>query len=124
VKVLALGPAAVSVFTLALTPQRAWLDDFAIIVPAPGATRWLLLLDAACLVLLGCETSHPRLGIPIALAAGFLILNALGMAVTEFFLGLALFHVTVTVTAALALRRRRRFGVMALAVVLAAGIFT
>jgi hypothetical protein len=124
VKVLALAPAAASVFTLALTPQREWLDHLAVIVPAVVVTRWLLLLDAVCLVLLGFETRGPLLGVPIALAIGFLTLNILGMAVTEFFLGLALFHVTVTMTAALALRRHRWFGVTAFAVVLAAGIFT
>lgn len=123
-KVLALRPAAASVFILALTPQREWLDHLAIIVPAIVVTRWLLLLDAVCLVLLGFETGRPHLGVPIALAIGFLTLTILGMAVTEFVLGLALFHVTVTMTAALAIRRQRWFGVTALAVVLAAGIFT
>lgn len=122
--VLAIATTAASVFTFALTPQRAWLDDLAMIVPAAGMTRWMLLLDAVCLVLLGSQQRRPHFGIPIVLGGGFIALNVLGMAVTEFFLGLALFHIAVTVTAVLALRRRRWFGVLALAAVLAAGILT
>lgn len=121
---LAIATTAASVFTFALTPQRAWLDDLAMIVPAAGMTRWMLLLDAVCLVLLGSQQRRPHFGIPIVLGGGFIALNVLGMAVTEFFLGLALFHIAVTVTAVLALRRRRWFGVLALAAVLAAGILT
>ncbi|HEU4366950.1 MAG TPA: hypothetical protein VFV05_01835 [Methylomirabilota bacterium] len=112
------------VFADPLTPARGWLDRLVLIVPADRATRWLLVLDVACLLLLGHERRHPGLAVPLVLAAGFLALNVLGMAVTDFVLGLALFHVAVTVTAALALRRRRWFGLMALAVVLAAGILT
>ena|SRR5262245_50480314 len=107
-----------------LTLQRAWLERFAVIVPAERATRWLLLLDAACLVLIGLERRRPRLAVPVALTIGFLALNVLGMVANEFFLGLALFHLGVTATTALTLRRGRWFGVTALLLVAALGVAT
>src|SRR2546428_14110929 len=75
-----------------LTPQRAWLDHLAIIVPGPTATRWLLVADLACLIALGLGRRRPLLGVFLALGGGFLVLNGLGMAPTDFYLGLALFH--------------------------------
>lgn len=119
----ALGSAGIALSALALVPQRAWLDHLALIVPDPGATRWLLVLDAACLVALGLERRR-RLAVPLALGAGFLGLNVLAMAVTEFFLGLALFHVAVALTSTLILRRHRWLGLAALAIVLTTGMLT
>jgi hypothetical protein len=118
----ALGSAGIALTALALVPQRAWLDHLALVVPGPCATRWLLVLDVACLVALGLE--RRRLAVPLALGAGFLGLNVLAMAVTEFFLGLALFHVAVALTATLILRRYRWLGLAALAVVLTTGMLT
>src|SRR5437870_13813903 len=63
-----------------LTPQRWWLERLAILVPGSAATRWLLVADAVCLVALGLSSRHPWLGVPLALGAGFLVLNLLGMA--------------------------------------------
>ena len=107
-----------------LTPQRAWLERLALIVPAEGATRWLLLLDVTCLVLIGLERRRPRLAVPLALTIGFLALNVLGMVVNDFFLGLALFHLGVAATTVLTLRRLRWFGVTVLLVVVTLGVAT
>src|SRR2546426_12397234 len=71
-----------------LTSQRAWLDRLAVVVPAPAATRWLLVADLACLIALGLATRRRALGVPLTLAAGFIVLNLLGMALTDFYLGL------------------------------------
>jgi len=107
-----------------LTPQRVWLDRLVLVVPGDRATRWLLLVDAACLVMIGLERGRPVLAIPLALGLGFLALNVIGMALTEFVLGLALFHVAVTTTASLALRRARWIGLVALGLVLLVGALT
>src|SRR6516165_9993782 len=74
-----------------LVPQRMWLDRLALMIPGPAATRWLLLADAACLVALGAGMRLPVVAVPAALAVGFVVLNALGMALTDFYLGLSLF---------------------------------
>src|SRR5262245_12131082 len=107
-----------------LIPQRAWLDRLALIVPASGATRWLLVADLACLIAIGLATRRPWLGLPLSLASGFLVLNALGMALTEFYLGLALFHLLVGIAAAVFAGRARWVGFAALALALAFGILT
>src|SRR2546426_2117249 len=77
---------------LHLVPQRMWLDRLALMIPGPAATRWLLLADAACLVALGAGMRAPVVAVPAALAVGFVVLNALGMAVTDFYLGPSVFH--------------------------------
>jgi hypothetical protein len=92
--------AAQLVFVLAmtephLTPQRAWLERLAVLVPSNATTRWLLVADAICLIALGIPSRRPALGIPLAIGVGFLTLNVLGMVVTDFYLGLALFHPAV-----------------------------
>ena len=107
-----------------LTPQRAWLDRLAVLVPANGATRWLLVADAVCLIALGLASRRPVLGAPLALGAGFLALNVLGMVVTDFYLGLALFHLGVGLTAMLALRRARWLGAVAAGLALLLGALT
>jgi hypothetical protein len=104
-----------------LTPQRAWLDHLALIVPGDRATRWLLLVDAACLVMIGLQCRRRALAVPLAIGLGFLALNVIGMALTEFVLGLAVFHIAVTATASLALRRARWVGLAALGLVLLVG---
>ena len=107
-----------------LTPQRAWLARLAVLVSANGATRWLLVADAVCLIALGLASRRPVLGVPLALAAGFLALNVLGMVVTDFFLGLALFHLGTGVTAMLALPRARWLGAVAVGLALLLGVLT
>ena len=107
-----------------LTPQRAWLDRLAVLVPGNGATRWLLVADAVCLIALGLAGRRPVLGVPLALGAGFLALNVLGMVVTDFYLGLALFHVGVGLTALLAPGRARWLGAAAVGLALLLGVLT
>jgi hypothetical protein len=107
-----------------LTPQRWWIERLALALPGPHASRWLLLADAVCLVALGCRTGRPLLGGPLALGVGFVVLNGLGLALNDFYLALAAFHLVVGV-AMLAVAGRSRWlgaGLIALAVVL--GVLT
>jgi len=108
---------------LAVVPARVWLERLAPLVPAPAATRWLLLADLACLVLVGCAARWRVLGAAIALGVGFVGLNLLAMAVRDFYLGLSLFHLAVGVTAA-ALGPARWAGLALLAVALLLGVVT
>src|SRR5437879_13282121 len=74
-----------------LTSQRAWLDRLAVVVPAPAATRWLLVADLACLIALGLATRRRAIGVPLTLAAGFIVLNLLRMDVIDCSLGITVF---------------------------------
>jgi hypothetical protein len=103
---------------------RLWLDRLALLAPGTTATRWLLIADLVCLVALGRASRAPRLAIPTALLAGFLALNALGMLMNDFFLGLALFHPAVALTTLLVLRRARWLGAVTLVLSLALGVVT
>ena len=85
-------------------PSRMWLERLAFVVPGGEVTRWLLVGDVVCLVALGSLTRWPMLGIPAALGAGFLALNLVSMTVTDFYLGLALFHLAVGITTAAVVR--------------------
>ncbi len=107
-----------------LAPARWWLERLAIVVPGPRATRWLLVADAACLVALGLVARRPLVGIPLALGTGFVALNALGMVLTDFYLGLAAFHVGVGITASLFAGRWRCLGFGLVALALALGALT
>ena len=106
------------------TPSRPWLERLAFVVPGPAATRWLLVADAACLVAVGLSSRHPWFSVPLALGAGFLALNVLGMALTDFYLGLALFHLVVGIATAVVARRTRWLGVTLVALALTLGILT
>ena len=107
-----------------LVPPRVWLERLAFLVPGGTATRWLLLADLACLVAMGCTARSPLIGIPVSLGLGFVGLNVLGMAVTDFYLGLALFHPAVGLIAALVLRRARWAGLALVGLALVLGLFT
>jgi len=107
-----------------LAPARWWLERLAIVVPGPRATRWLLVADAACLVALGLVARRPLVGIPLALGTGFVALNALGMVLTDFYLGLAAFHVGVGITVSLFGGRGRWLGVVLVVLALALGALT
>src|SRR5713101_7396338 len=87
-----------------LVPQRAWLERLALLVPSEAANRWLLLADLVCLVALGLSTRQPWLGVPLAVGVGFFALNALGVALTEFYLALAVFHLAVAIMTLAVLR--------------------
>ena len=107
-----------------LTPQRAWLDRLAVVIPGPAATRWLLVADAACLVALGLVAGRPLVGVTVALGAGFIALNALGMALNDFYLGLAAFHLGVGATTSVFARRRRWLGIALIGLALVLGALT
>jgi|SRR2546428_31312 len=109
---------------LHLVPQRMWLDRLALMIPGPAATRWLLLADAACLVALGAGMRAPVVAVPAALAVGFVVLNALGMAVTDFYLGLSVFHLVVGITTILCGRRGRWLGGVVLGLAVLFGVLT
>lgn len=108
----------------ALTPQRAWLERLTPVVPSNTVTRWLLIADLACLVVLGAGARCRAIGIPAAVGAGFLVLNALGLLLTEFFLALAAFHLTVGVTTLLFAGGWRWLGGLTLLLAVVAGVLT
>lgn len=116
--------ALVSVAAHHLTAARAWIDQLWFIVPADDVTRWLLLLDAGCLTVMGLGLRHAIVGVPAVLVAGFIGLNVLAFALTDFILGLAVFHVGVAGTTLIALPARRWIGGIALALVLVLGALT
>lgn len=107
-----------------LVPARVWVDRLALLVPGSTATRWLLLGDLVCLVALGRAAGWPLVGIPVALGVGFVALNLMGMAVTDFYLGLALFHLAVGATAAVVVRGARWVGVALVVLALLLGVLT
>jgi hypothetical protein len=104
-------------------PARVWLERFALLVPGPAATRWVLIADLVCLVALGLAVRARRIAVPVAVGAGFLALNVLAMLLNDFFLGLALFHLVVGATALL-LGRPRWLGGATLALAIALGVLT
>lgn len=108
----------------ALTPQRAWLDHLALLVPSSTVTRWLLVADLACLVALGARSARPAVGIPVAVGAGFLALNVLGLLLTEFFLALAAFHVIVGTATAVFAGGWRWLGGTTVLLAVGAGVLT
>ena len=107
-----------------VVPVRVWLDRFAFLVPGDAATRWLLLPDLACLVALGASTRWRWAGVPAAVVAGFLALNLVGMALTDFYLGLAVFHLAVGLATAVLVPGGRWMGVALVALTLGLGVLT
>lgn len=108
---------------LAVVLPRVWLERLAFVVPGPAATRWLLVADLACLILVGWASRRPVLGAAVTLVVGFVALNLVAMAVRDFYLGLALFHLAVGATAA-ALSPVRWAGLALIAVALVVGLVT
>jgi hypothetical protein len=107
-----------------LTPQRWWLERLALLVPGSAATRWLLVADTVCLVAVGLASRRPLVGVPLALGAGFLALNVFGMVLTDFYLGLAVFHLFVGVGTAALARRTRWLGLALVVLALGLGALT
>jgi hypothetical protein len=116
--------AAVTQIPPGAPPGRHWLERLAGVLPAPTATRWLLLADLCVLVLIGARRRHAAVGAVLALGAGFLFLNVLGLVLTDFFLGLAVFHVVIGVAGVLAAGPARWAGAVLLALTLALGGLT
>lgn len=121
-----LDAAAIGATTAAgpLVPQRAWLDALAIAVPGATTTRWLLLADLACLLGIALASRRPWLAVPLALVVGFTALNALGLLLTDFYLGLAGFHIFVGIATTVLLRPARWLGGAALTLSIGLGVLT
>jgi len=105
-------------------PGRLWLEGAGWIVPAAWATRALLIPDVAVLLVAAVGFRHPVLAVPVALGTGFLVLNALAMILTDFFVGLLFFHLAVGTTGVLAGGLARWAGAGLLALTLALGLVT
>lgn len=113
----------------ALTPpgapqSRFWLDHMAALAPAGWATRSLLLGDILVLILMALRLPRPVIAVPVGLGGGFLALNALGMILTDFFLGLLAFHWLVAAAALCTRGLTRWAGVGLLAVTITLGLAT
>ncbi len=107
-----------------LAPQREWLDRLAFVIPGNAATRWLLVADVVCLAVVGLTVRRSPLAVVVALAIGFTVLNALGMVLLDFYLGLAAFHLIVGATALAVVRSRRWIGAALIVVALTLGVLT
>src|SRR5436309_1586564 len=118
------GPSACACIRIRSPSTAPPVNRLAVVVPAPAATRWLPLADLACLIALGLATRRRALGVSLTLAAGFIVLNLLGMALTDFYLGLTVFHLLVGLVATLTLSRARWLGAVTLGLVLVLGLLT
>jgi hypothetical protein len=116
--------AAISEIPSGAPPGRYWLEGLGALVPAPGASRALLLADTVVILLAAAGRRHRALAAVIGLGAGLLVLNVVGMLLTDFFLGLAAFHVLVGMAALGGARRVRWAGAGLLALTLALGVLT
>jgi hypothetical protein len=105
-------------------PGRYWLETLAWAVPGTAVTRWLLLADVAIIGLVAARCRRPLLAGAIGVGLGFLVLNVLGLMVTDFFLGLALFHVLAGIVGIVATGRAWWSGVLLLGLALTLGVFT
>ncbi len=104
--------------------SRYWLERVTGIVPGPSATRWLLLADLCVLVLIGVRRHHGVVGPLLAIGAGFLLINVLGLILTDFVLALALFHVMTGIAGILASGSARWAGAVLLVLTLGLGGLT
>jgi hypothetical protein len=109
---------------LTAPPGRLWLESLPWLAPSPLATRWLLLADLAVIAALTLRSRWPLLVLPSALVGGFLVLNGLGMLLTDFFLGLLAFHALTAIAALVAGGRLSWLGVALLALTLLLGLAT
>ena len=117
-------PEAVSQIPPGAPWGRYWLEGLSFFVPGPSASRTLLLADMAVILLAAARHRHPVLAALVGLGAGLLVLNVVGMLLTDFFLGLAAFHVLVGVAALCSARRIRWAGAALLGLTLALGVLT
>jgi len=106
-------------------PGRYWLDGLVWIVPGSAATRWLLLADAAVVLLVATGgRRRPVLAGAVAMGLALLALNVAGLVLTDFFLGLAAFHVLTGLVGLTAAGRARWAGAALLALTLSLGALT
>jgi hypothetical protein len=116
--------AAVAPIPPGAPPGRYWLEAISFLVPSPGASRGLLVADVTVILLAAAGHRRPALAAAAGLGAAFLALNLVGMLLTDFFLGLAAFHVLVGVGALGGERRVRLAGTGLLGLTLALGMLT
>jgi hypothetical protein len=83
-----------------------------------------LLADLGILLLIGTQTKAPVIVTFVSVALGFIVLTSLGMLLTDFYLGLAAFHVLIAAVGLLLLKRARWTAVGALGLLLLLGILT
>lgn len=102
-------------------PAEPW---FELLLPTAAASRWLLVVDVACVVALAIRLRPVLVGVPLALGAAFLVVNVLGMATNDFYVGLALFHITLGAVTVVFARRARWLGAALLTLVVALGLLT
>ncbi len=105
-------------------PGRYWLETLAWIVPGASVTRWLLLADLAIIGLIAARRRRPVVAVVIGIGLGFLVLNVLSLLVTDFFLGLALFHALTGIVGVVATGRAWWSGVILLGLALILGMST
>ena len=105
-------------------PGRYWLEGLAWLVPGTAGTRWLLLADLAIIGLIAARRRRPVVAVVIGVGIAFLALNVLSLLLTDFFLGLALFHMLTGVAGVVATGRAWWSGVLLLALTLTLGVMT
>lgn len=105
-------------------PAGAWLESLRWLIPSPFATRWLLLADFVMIAALAVRSRRTVFTLPAALVVGFLVLNGLGMLLTDFFLGLLAFHLLTGTVALVGGGRLRWCGAGLLALTLLLGLAT
>jgi hypothetical protein len=115
---------AASQFPPGAPPGRDWLDRLDWLVPGTAATRGLLLADLALIALIAARSRHRALAVVAAVGAAFLGLNMASMLLTDFYLGLASFHVLTALAGIAAAGHARVGGAALLALTLALGVIT
>jgi hypothetical protein len=103
---------------------RHWLERLHWIVPGSDVTRWLLLADLLILALMVSRSRRPVAAAVVALGFAFLVINVAGLLFTDFFLGLAAFHVLTAAVALSAAGLVRWSGAALLALAMALGVLT
>jgi hypothetical protein len=83
-----------------------------------------LLADLCVLVLIGASRRRAVLGAIVAVSAGFLLVNVLGLILTDFFLGLAMSHFAIGLAGLLVSGAARWAGAALVALSLALGGLT
>ena len=101
-----------------------WIEAWGWIIPGSVANRSLLLADLGILLLIGMQTKAPVIVTLTGIVLGFIVLTGLGLLLTDFYLGLTVFHVLVAGVGLLLLRRARWVSAGALGLLLLLGIMT
>lgn len=105
-------------------PSRYWLESLSWAVPGPSITRWLLVADLLVLLSIAARFRQGPTGIVLAVGLGFFALNVISMILTDFFLGLAVFHGVTGLAGLLTAGPARWAGGTLLAITLVLGALT